>query len=485
MLPLAGQCGSYSYNYNENCKDAYRSYLALQLPAGNKAILREIKSDPYNLLATYIADYEDFMLLVFNGNESELKQRRGHYEERMDLLDKGDDSSPWYRLCKAGVCLHWAVIHGRFGENFKAALAFRRSFQLLKENRQKFPSFAQNEVFLGLEEAVVGTIPEDYKWIASVFGFKGNVKNGVSKIAAFITNHPAPDELFREEAIVYNCYLKFYLLSQADAVWNFINNNGQFPIQNNLMRAFIKTNIAINYRKAETAIQTLHIVQILPEYSNFPVMDYEMGNALLLKLDFSGITYLQHYTDRNTGKLYTKDSWQKMAFGWYLQQNMTKAAYCMQQIKKQGNQMVDADKQAQRFAESGTWPNAGLLQARLLTDGGYYQQALAKLSSKKETDFNTSDRLEFLFRTGRIYDELNDDTKALQYYQAAINAGKDRPEQYAARAALQAGLIYERRGSKAEAISYYRQCLSMRHHDFQSSLDQQSKAGINRLSGSL
>lgn len=473
---------SYGYDYNDNCAAAYHYYLSMQPEAGNARLVQEIKQHPYNLMATYLADYDDFLVLIFTGDPAIYKQRKSHMDERLELLEKSDKHTAWYRLCKAGIYLHWAVIHGRFGENFKAATTFRRSFQLLKENKQLFPSFAPNNVFYGLEETVVGTIPEDYKWLASVLGLKGNVKTGVSKIAAYI-NTTSTGDIFHYEALIYYCYLKFYLLSQQAEVWNFVNSN-QFPAQNNLLFSFVKTNLAINFRKAETALQTLRAVHSQNNYDAIPAMDYETGNALLLKLDFSCIGYLQRYVNRNTGKLYTKDSWQKMAFAWYLQGNKAKAQFCKEQILKNGNELTDADKQARRFAQGNTWPHPVLLQARLLTDGGYYEQALTRLSNISEASFNNiPDKLEYNFRAGRIYDELDDDERALRYYRAAISMGKDRPEHFAARSALQMGFVYERRGKTQDALSCFRLCLSMRDHDFQSSLDQQAKAGINRLTG--
>ena len=73
------------------------------------------------------------------------------------------------------------------GENFKAATTFRKSYLLLKENKKLFPDFDYNDIFLGVEEAVVGTVPDDYRWIATVFGMKGDVKRGVAKVDASVS----------------------------------------------------------------------------------------------------------------------------------------------------------------------------------------------------------------------------------------------------------------------------------------------------------
>ena len=470
----------YTYNYNNNCSKAYEYYMSLHFTEANAIIYEEIKANPYNLMATYLSDYDDCLLLLMNCNKVDYDQRKDHLDERIALLDKGDKNSPWYRFCKAGIYLHWALVRMRFDEKFKAATTFRKSYLLLKENEELFPDFEYNKVFFGLEETVVGTIPDNYKWIASIFGLKGNVRKGVGKLSGFINAHNNQDPL-RLEAVVYYAYLKFYLLSQQPDVWNFLNSS-EFSTHNDLLRTFVKSNIAVNYRKADAAIAILQSASLEKNYSKYPIFDYEMGSALLDKLDPSCINYFQRYLKENNSNIYIKDTWQKMALAYYLEANIPRASYCREQIKKGGNAQVDADKQAERFGESTVWPNNTLLQARLLLDGGYYNQALDKLNKINESSLkDIGDKLEYLFRLGRVYDEMGNENKALSYYQSAINVGKDRPEHFAARAALQMGFVYEHEGKMNDAISKYQECLNMHNHDFQSSIDQQAKAGINRL----
>jgi hypothetical protein len=43
------------------------------------------------------------------------------------------------------------------------------------------------------------------------------------------------------------------------------------------------------------------------------------------------------------------------------------------------------------------------------------------------------------------------------------------------------GFIYEQNNQKTKAINKFRECLSMKGHDFKNSIDQQAKAGLNRL----
>lgn len=475
-----GGAATYTYDYSENCRKAYENYLSLHVGEARGNLINEISTHPYNLMATYIADYEDCILLLLNCDKNDYTRREDHLEERIELLEKGDEASPWYRFCKAGVYLHWAIVNVRFGEQYSAAMNFRRSFALLKENQRRFPQFEYNQPFAGLEEAVVGSLPGSYKWLAALFGMKGSVKGGTEKLAKFVSSHKAGDLMY-SETVLYYLYTRFYLLTQQKEVWEYLASP-QFSTRNNLLHTFVKANLAIDARHSDAAIETLTAAAREPDYSQYPIFDYQMAMALFNKTDTSCNIYFRQYLAKNKSDLYIKDSWQKMALARYVEGNMAMAEFCRQQIKLHGTTRIDADKQAQKFAESNRWPLKQLLQARLLIEGGYYNRASGILGSiDTNMLLNPADKAEYFFRNGRIYEELAQYNNALEQYQHSINVGKDRHEQFAARAALHMGKVYEHTGNTTKALNSYRQCLDMPAHDFQNSIDQQAKAGVNRV----
>lgn len=474
------QGAAFTFNYNENCISAYKEYLALRLDEGNALIKQELSAHPSNLTAIFLSDYSDLFILLFNGDRADYEARKANLDKRISLIEKGSKSSPWYRISKAGIYMHWAMVFLRIGENYKAAVHFRKAYLLAKENQNSFPDFPQNKFFMGVCETVVGTLPDEYKWIASLFGMKGNVNKGLAKLTSFINSTNSNDAL-RNEALIFHCYLKFYLQSRQEEVWKFLNSN-QFPTQDNPLNSFVKANIALNYRRADVALQTLQAIQSTKAYDLFPAFDYEMGSALLFKLDDKAPVYFGRFVARDRGNFFVKDALMQMAHSYYLQGNIQKANSYRRQIKTKGTTATDSDKQALRFANSSTWGTVPVLKARYLVDGGYYSRALEILSDCNKSELTgISDKLEYNFRMARAYDELNQDNKAVQYYQLTINEGRNRKEHFAARAALQMGMMYERIGKAQDAVKMYKDCLSMRDHDFQSNIDQQAKAGLNRL----
>ncbi|HLZ88906.1 MAG TPA: hypothetical protein VKQ52_16740, partial [Puia sp.] len=132
----------------------------------------------------------------------------------------------------------------------------------------------------------------------------------------------------------------------------------------------------------------------------------------------------------------------------------------------------------------GKWPNKQLLQARLLSDGGYFTDALQLLQGTSSSDFTTAEeKCEYAYRLGRIYDGLGRGDEAIEAYLTTIKTGEQLKEYYAARAALQIGYIYEQRGDKMRALAFFEKCLSLKDHDYKNSLDQRAKAGVARCKG--
>ncbi|RYD52255.1 MAG: hypothetical protein EOP52_08785 [Sphingobacteriales bacterium] len=472
---------TYFFRYTPDCAAAYDAYLSLRFPEGAAAVRRAIVAEPGNLLPVFLADYEDCLLLMLNGDPHEYAQRKSHYDERIAWMEKGSEDAPWQGLTTGVLHLHWALVHVRFGERLKAALAFRKSYAQLKENSKRFPSFAPNQLFLGLEEAIAGTIPDDYRWVASVFGVKGSTVKGVNDIGRFLDQSKSAQAPFRQEAALFYHYLRFYLLHQQEAAWQAVSSPS-FDASDNLLNSLVAANLALNYRHADAALQYLRTAQRFPESRRFPVVDYELGYAYLFQLDPSGIGAFEKYLATAPGAWYRKDAMQKIAWLYHLQGRADKAAEKLRAMAKTGNTFVDADKQAQRAATAGALPEPSLLAARLLCDGGFYNQAIQKLTAIAPAVLTVPGyKLEYYYRVGRTYEGLGQMPKALSYYNAAYESGKESEEQFGARAALQTAILYENSGQAAVAKSWFRKTLALRKHDFQASIDQQAKAGLDRL----
>jgi tetratricopeptide (TPR) repeat protein len=92
-----------------------------------------------------------------------------------------------------------------------------------------------------------------------------------------------------------------------------------------------------------------------------------------------------------------------------------------------------------------------------------------------------TEQLEFTYRTGRVLEGLGDAPGALSFYGRTIVLGRDQPEFFACKAALQAGLVEERRGRFQRAKDYFNDCLSIHPEEYKTGLHLLAKAGLSRM----
>lgn len=465
-----------TFQFSENCQKAYQAFMSMKLNEGKAFLLKEIQANTSNYMIVLLSNYEDFISLTFNENPAEYKAKKPYFEKRLNLIEKGDQNSPYRLFGKALLYFQWCVIQIKYADYWDAAWDFRRSYLTFKENKKKFPAFPYNDLFLGAQEAVISTIPSGYKWISNILGMKGNMKHGMGLLnRCLVSSNP----FFKEEAFLYYIYLKNYLENDVDGASKIIETN-RLDIKNNMLFAFMASNLALNNKKAAVAESILANRNMSKEYMPFPMLDYEMGDAKMKRLDYGAISYFDKFIKNSKSNFYTKDACYNMALCYYLMGKNDLANQYKQKTRSMGKTESDADKQAQKNAAK-PFPHRELLKARLLNDGGNNEQALAILL--KITNLNSENELEWYYRLGRVYDELNNEEKALENYLKTLEIGKNSTEYFAARAALQTGYLYEKKGNNKEAIKFFNVVLELDDHEYKNSLDQRAKASINRIRG--
>ncbi len=475
--------GQKHFDFNANCQQAYKAIVQLRLTTGGQLLEDERKKDPDNLIPDLLENYIDFFILFFNEDPAEFQARKGRLDQRIERMSQGPDSSPFSLFARSIIHFQWAAIDIKFGHNWDAGWEFRRSFLQSRECEKKFPTFAPATMLSGAMQVVAGTIPDGYKWLSSLLGIRGNVTGGMQQLERFLENTDPWAATYRDEAAFYYLYLQFYIQNKTNEVFSYIKKN-KLDTRNNHLYTYLSANLCLNDHQSATAESILQQRNHAADYLDMPVWDLEMGYARLNHLDPDAHIYLENFLQKFRGQFYVKDAAQKLSWYYYLKGDRQKADSFRTVTITKGSAESDADKQALKEARSGKWPNKLLLRSRLLSDGGYYGDAFQLLLGMSAADLALpEEKCELTYRLGRIYDGMDKGDEAIAAYGATILAGEHLKEYYAARAALQAGYIYERRGDREKAISFFEKCISLKDHDYKNSLDQRAKAGIARCQG--
>ena len=473
--------GQYQYQWTARTQKIYESITSLRIPEARTLINQDKKANASNLIYPLLESYADFYQLFLNENKAEYSQMYPAFEQRIQLLEDGPKQSPYHLYSIALAHLHKSLIAIRFNKNLEAALDFRKAFLLFKENKKTYPNFSPNDVYLGLMTTVIGTIPKGYQWMASLLGMSGKITEGNALVLKYIHSKDAYANQCRNEALFVYPYLIMNFEGNKKKTFDFLENT-DYDFTNNHLHAYMATNLYLNNQQSQKALQIASNINPANTYLELPFWQFEMGYAYLneLKLD-AAKNALQQFINRFKGQFYVKDAFEKLSWIAYIQGDQAKANAYRSNVLSKGNDMTDADKQALQNAKKGTWPHPILLRARLLSDGGYQQQALSVLAGKTSKDFdNDADKTEFAYRLGRIYDLAGQPDQAIPFYASAIEKGANQPEYFAARAALQIGLIYEQKNNPTLAMTFFNTCLEMKNHAFKNSLDQKAKTGIQR-----
>ena len=473
------------FDFNKECQFAYQEILKLKLQSGQQLIDLEKKKHPDNLIPLLLENYIDFFILFFNEDPAEYSKRVRNRDKRLSLLGDGPENSPYYLFSAATIHFQWAVIKIKFGHNWDAGWEFRRSFLQVKDNAKKFPGFLPNQMFRGAMQVAAGTIPEGYRWLSNMMGIRGSIQSGMKELRIFLQSPDPVAMLYRNEGIFYYCYLSYYIENDKEGVLDYVHSQ-KLDLVNNHLFAFLAANLSTHSQQAEAALEILDKRNAEPGYFQTPVWDLEKGYVLLYKGSPEALSYLERFATTFKGKFYMKDALQKISWLYYMKGDQAKADLTRQLILTKGNTDSEADKQAQQEANTKAWPNKLLLQARLFNDGGYHREALRLLHGKSAADFlKPEEKLEFNYRAGRIYDDLDHDNEAINFYKLAFTQGKNRREYYSARAALQIGFILEKQQKFQDALTWFTTCINMKDHDYKNGIDQRAKAGIDRCEVAL
>lgn len=476
-LPAQAQ----SYDFNQRCIQAYGYIQELRIEKGRQLLITEKKEHPDNLIPYLLENYIDFLATYINEDAAEYKKLYPNREARLDKLETGDPTSPYYLYCQAEVTIQWAFSKLKFEEYVGAFTDVRKAYLLLEENQKKFPDFVANKKSLGMLHALVGAIPDQYKWGVNLLGMDGSIDQGLRELKSIIDYSDSNFFIFKQEVYLYYAFMVMYLGHDSETAWDIVKN---LDTKTNLINVFCKSSVAMRTGRNDIALQTLQSRPTGTEYAPYHYLEFMVGLAKARKLDQSASTHFQKFIQQYKGKNYIKEAYQKM--GWMSLINGDKDKYWenMYYVKSRGDDLIDDDKQALYEAETGKVPNTTLLKSRLLFDGGYYKDALKLLEGKNVDSFSDKkDKVEFTYRAGRIYDMAGQPEKAKGFYLATIQNGKTLPYYFSAASAYYLGNIFEDEKNYANARKYYQLCVDSSNKEYQTSLDGLAKAGLNRLKG--
>lgn len=471
------------FDFNQNIQAIHNEIFNLNLDRAQLLINAEKKAHPKNAAIISCESSLDFYRAYITEEDADFKLLKDRFSARLAKLEAEDENSPYYLNTQAELVLQHGLMRALHNELLGAGLDTRKAFKLFVANHEKFPQFKPTLKGLGLLHIMFGCIPENYKWIANAAGLKGTINQGTAELMQLLNECEKNKDYsyLKNETLLILVFVKLNYAKDIPAAYQltkYYDPNYKSPL--------------INYSIAHVYFMDGKNEQMLNTLQNFKpekgamvlhYLTYMLGNAKLFRLDYAAADDYLRFVNSYKGKNYKKSAYQRLAWVTLLKGDTSQYKYDMQQLLKVNGMFTDEDKQAENEAQMGIRPNLILLKARLLFDGGFYTKSLEQLAGKPQTEFPSQrDKIEFVYRTARNFDQLNQKAKAIDFYIKTITIGEKTTYYFAASSALSLGQLYEAQKDFNNAKIYYKKCLTMRSHDYQNSIDQKAKAGLNRVS---
>jgi hypothetical protein len=447
---------SASYDFNTNCQSAMQAILDLRITDARFLIAQEKRLHPENGYVIYLEHYAESVELIITENEGIYNKLLNSYAERTDQMDRLDDGTPDNKWLQAEMLFHTGLAQIKFGTRLSGASKMLGAYRKIRDHRHKYPHFWQNQKLTGIFNIILDFIPPSMRWAADMFGISGNSELGLYQLRHYAELAMATPGFAEEAVMITN--LGYKLAWQEEQGLAFIAQQDEHILGNTLVK-YLYASTASFTNRSELALQILAGVRREELQVEFYSLDYLTGRCKLNHLEPDASVYLQRYLDRYPGLDYKKDVCNRLSFYYLIQGDQQKFEDYRARIAVVGQEMRDPDQDAVIESKSSLVPHVGLLKARFLCDGGYFEEALEIMKSiDPELLPEPACRIEYHYRLGRIMQLSGFPDKAIPEFIIAYDDGAAFPYTFATRAALQLGKIYEEKKDYAKASLWYTRC---------------------------
>lgn len=475
-----GVFGKGNFEITTNIKTAYNNIIELRLNAATAILLQEKKSNSDNLMIDYLENYIDCIQIFISEDEALFNKLEPKKYKRLEKIEAGNKSSEYYYHTQAMMRIHWLMARSKFGESLTAIRELKKASELFENNKKKFPKFIGNDHGLGCIHVMVGAIPDDLSWGKSMLGLSGNLTQGFRELANVITYSKSNYYFFEDEAIMMTAYLQMQFANDKNDAWTTMSSDRISTIKSPIA-AYTKALVGIYTGRSSASISILAASKPKEGQYDIPQWDYLYGTAKLYSLDKNADFYLNRFVTTFKGRNQIKQAYEKLAHHALIFKGESAYKAYIAKGKIKGQTDAEGDKTAQEAMNSSKIPNVTLLKADLLHSGGYYTKSLEILNTTPNSSFSGEDKVQHLYLQGRNYQDKKSYTEAIEFYKDILDLSEGKGTYYACNAALQIGLIYEKKRLKTTAKQYFEKCLNMDSNKYESSIHARAKAGLSRV----
>ena len=467
------------YDVNQNCKTAWMLLMDLKIEEAKQILEKEVELNPENYYAYYLDQTCDAYAFIINSNDEKYEAFVENFERRRKIMDDNDMESPYYLACLAEMQLQVGVFSILKGFHFsglkKCYLAYKNTYT----NLENFPGFKQSLKLDGFFNVAISNVPPFVKWAISFFGVSSDPEYGFSTLNDNYKSQRNIQGINAESALFIILTAK--INKTPEMVYDFTHSLDT-NISNTFVHKYFRANVAYRTGKNEEALATLQQINM----DDYPYIDiiysYLMGKILLRKLDDNAGYYFSRYLENIDKEEYVKEVNYSLALFSLLNNNRFKYTEYCEIVRNEGKDINERDREALYDANLDYFPNVNLVKARLLLDGGYFDEFEREIVLFEATNNELlAYQIKYLFLMGRYKAAIGFNEEAVSNFLKVIELGEDKDYYFASEAALRLGYIFEDKGENDLAKYYYEKSIKLYKSNYYEYIEDKAAKGLKRL----
>jgi len=468
-----------NYDVNENCKNAWMLLMDLEIEKAKELLAEEISHNPENYYAYYLDQTCDAYKLLINSGEVEYEAFIDDYYKKREIMDGKDEDLPYYLACYSEMELQVGIFNIINGSMFSGLRKAYSAYKNVYRNLELYPDFKPSLKLDGFFNVAIANMPPFVSWAAAFFGVYGDLDYGFSTLNENYISQKDIRGINAESALYIILVAK--INKTPELVYDFTNSLDS-SIYQTFIHSYFRANIAYRIGKNEEALKSLQQIDISENSFADNIYSYMKGKILLRKLDSNAGYYLSRYLSHLKKREYIKEMNFKLALFYLINNDTLEYLNHCEIVRNEGKDVQERDREAIYDASLDYFPDINLVKARLLLDGGYFDEFQIALKSFEENNNGLfAYKLEYHFLKGRFEASNANNKVAISEFKKVIEMGEDSDYYFASEAALRLGTIYEKMGKPDLAKEYYEKSIKLYKNDYYEYIEDKAVKAYNSV----
>lgn len=429
--------------------------LNLRTNTARSIIAQGRQQEPANMYYDYLENWLEVIELALYEQDDRYPKYLRSFDERIKRVKTSQNhAAPEYNILLGEMYVHAGMANILYNDYFDGFRKLLTADDYVDENQEKHPGFWMNNKLSGTMNVAFNAIPSMLRWLTNMFGLKGNTNEGYKRLNQYLRTVNDQPGLKAEALLYYGFALK---LSKRDEEAANLLRTGTNLSQAPALNIYFLSTLLYLTGKNDEAMNALASFPKNKMEVPFRHLAYLEGREKINRLDPDAHIPFTQFLRSSNFKNNKRDVCLKLSYHYFMMNDKDRYHYYLNMINSFPKSKMDRDKEADVENNRGYDPNPDILKSRFLVAGGYVAKAKIILQSILFSSLtNKAYQTEYCLLMAKIMLAEHKPDEAIAWSNKAIAIGKELKEQYAADAALVAGIAAQQKNKMDQAMNFWK-----------------------------